>query len=312
MPSIGLRAELLQDLEDHYRQVLHQRFQRRLAELLSDLSDSSDSESISSDSERSNSPSDVSDMSIVSPDSPDDVDMASQSSSSGSNTSSDSSLSSDLEEEFFALYRRRYCHLIREIERTRVLYPAPSVPKMSQLPLLDHFREYSPARWRRKLRVEPSTFDTLLGLIQLDPVFHNNSNHPQLPVEMQLAVFLFRAGHHGNGASPEDTAAWSGLSVGGVDKCTDRVLVALLELHDRAVSLPEGPEKEAAKEWVEAQSCPEWRDGFLVVDGSKIPFFQRPGLHGDAWFDKDKQYSMDLQVTTRVFDEFISGSKNNR
>ncbi|KAJ7689667.1 hypothetical protein B0H17DRAFT_857480, partial [Mycena rosella] len=99
-----------------------------------------------------------------------------------------------------------YCELIREIEGTRVLSPAPPVPKMSQLPLLDHFREYSVDRWRRKLRVEPDTFDVLLGLIEGDTVFQNNSHTPQLPVEMQLAVFLFRAGHYGNAASPEDTA----------------------------------------------------------------------------------------------------------
>ncbi|KAF7328223.1 hypothetical protein MVEN_02562100 [Mycena venus] len=211
-------------------------------------------------------------MSAASPESLLDVDMEAQSSSQSDNES-DSSISSDFDQEFIAIFERRYCDLVREIENTRVLSPAPPVPKMSQLPLLDHFREYNVERWRRKLQVEPETFDVILSLIQEDPVFYNNSNNPQLPVEVQLAVFLFRAGHYGNAASPEDTAGWSGLSVGGVEKCTDRVIVALLALHDNAISLPNEPEKEAAKEWVEENSCPEWRDGFLVCDGSKIPFF---------------------------------------
>ncbi|KAJ7091771.1 hypothetical protein C8R44DRAFT_647289 [Mycena epipterygia] len=178
-----------------------------------------------------------------------------------------------------------------------ILSPGPPVPKVSQLPLLDHFREYSLQSWRRKLQVEPNTFDALLKMIQDDMIFYKNSNNPQFPVEVQLAVFLFRIGHYGNAASPYDTASWAGMSVGGVDKCTDRVLVAILGLHDEAVKLPEGAQKEAAKQWVEDHSCAEWRDGFLVVDGSKIPFYECPGLHGDAWFNKDKQYSIDLQVS---------------
>ncbi|KAJ7645304.1 hypothetical protein B0H17DRAFT_834308, partial [Mycena rosella] len=150
-------------------------------------------------------------------------------------------------------------------------------------------------RWCRKLRVEPNTFNGILSMIQEDPIFYNNLNTPQLPVEIQLAVFLFRVGHYGNAGSPDETANWAGMSVGGVDKCTDRIPFSLLALHDDAVGLPDDFGKELSKQWVEEQSCPEWRDGFLVVDGSKIPFYQRPGLHGGAWFDKDKEYSIDLQ-----------------
>ena len=43
--------------------------------------------------------------------------------------------------------------------------------------------------------------------------------------------------------------------------------------------------------------CPEWHGGFLLVDGSKFPFYQWPGLHGDVWFDKDGMYSIDCQVS---------------
>lgn len=39
------------------------------------------------------------------------------------------------------------------------------------------------------------------------------------------------------------------------------------------------------------------RDGFLV-DDMKFPVFQRPGLHGDAWYNKNKDYSLDCQIST--------------
>ncbi|KZP19661.1 hypothetical protein FIBSPDRAFT_1024780 [Athelia psychrophila] len=68
-------------------------------------------------------------------------------------------------------------------------------------------------------------------------------------------------------------------------------MAALSALHDEAVHLPTAEEKET-------QACSEWRDGFLLVDGMKITIFQRPGLHGDAWFDKNKDYSLDCQLIT--------------
>ena len=73
-------------------------------------------------------------------------------------------------------------------------------------------------------------------------------------------------------------------------------MVALMDLHDECVCLPTAEEKESAKAWVGNQVCSEWRDGYLMVDGTKIPLFQHPGLHVDAWFDKNWSYSLDCQV----------------
>jgi hypothetical protein len=63
--------------------------------------------------------------------------------------------------------------------------------------------------------------------------------------------------------------------------------------------IPPEEEKEQAKEYVERATCPEWRGGFLLADGTKFPLFQKPGLHGEAWFDKNKNYSIDCQVCDR-------------
>ena len=42
-----------------------------------------------------------------------------------------------------------------------------------------------------------------------------------------------------------------GISVGGVEKCTDCVVVTLLSHHDEAIHFPEASEKEDAKDYVE-------------------------------------------------------------
>jgi len=77
--------------------------------------------------------------------------------------------------------------------------------------------------------------------------------------------------------------------------------MALLSLHDKCVHLPTAEEKQSAKAWVAEQVCPEWSDGCLMVDGTKFLLFQRPGLHGDAWFDKNRNYSLDCQVRCPIY-----------
>jgi hypothetical protein len=268
--------------------------QQSVMSALSDLS-SSDSESNASSHFDMGSP-----ISIDTPDIHISSDISMPSNAALSPTLSDSMDSiSDFKVLYCHSWKQHYRNLLNDILTNQVLHPAPPVPKSSQLHFLDHWRIHSPEHFRRKLRIEPETFDALVNLIKDNPIFHNNSNCPQLPVHLQLSIVLFCAGHYGNAASPEDTAQWAGISVGGVQKCTDRILIAILSFHDDAIHLPNSDEKEDAKNYIKDETCPEWCNGFLLADGSKFPLFQRPGLHGDAWFDKDGEYSIDCQVCFR-------------
>jgi hypothetical protein len=227
------------------------------------------------------------------------TDLDSDNSDDSSSISSDSDLSlspSDLEEQSFRHFDTEIKRLQYEILTTRVLNPKRRIAKSSQIHLLNEWRIDNLSQYRKKVRVDPDTFDQLLQKIQDHHIFYNNSNVPQAPIAVQLAIFLNRAGHYGNGGSPENIGLWAGVSPGLVNNATNCVIVALLSLHDEAVHLPTQEEKETAKEWVSSQACPEWRDGHLLVDGTKFAMFQRPGLHGDAWFDKNKDYSLDCQV----------------
>lgn len=233
--------------------------------------------------------------------------LRSEDSQASENGSDNHTASSDGFDDFEAFMRRsweqQFYELLKGIETSRVFDPKDRVPKVSQLALvLGHFKEHDEERFRKKLRVSPATFDYLVELIEPHSIFYNNSNNPQLPVDIQLAIFLARVGHYGNAASPEDLAQWAGVSSGTVANCTARVMVAILSHHDDAVHLPTAAEKEEAKQWVEAVTkCSEWRDGFLMIDGTKIPLFEKPGLHGEAYFDKDKNYSVDTQVCFFVY-----------
>ena len=149
--------------------------------------------------------------------------------------------------------------------------------------------------------VNLETFDGLLALIVNNNIFSNNSNCPQLPMHIQLTIFLFHAGHYSNAMSPENAAQWAGISVSGVEKCTDHVIISLLSLHDKAVHFPGANNKEKAKKFITVQTCKKWQNGFLAVNRTKFPLYQCPSLHGNAWYNKGGNFLIDCQVHTMPF-----------
>jgi len=62
--------------------------------------------------------------------------------------------------------------------------------------------------------VSPYVFAVILELIKNHPVFCNNSNVPQSPIDFQLSVTLFRMGHFVNAASLLDVAWEAGCLTG--------------------------------------------------------------------------------------------------
>lgn len=92
---------------------------------------------------------------------------------------------------------------------------------MLKLGNIDLAWEYAQSRrFVDMLRVSPEVFDVILTLIGDHPVFHNNSDNPQAPVQTQLASTLYRMGRFGNGASLKDVARVCGISEGSVKNYT--------------------------------------------------------------------------------------------
>jgi hypothetical protein len=83
-----------------------------------------------------------------------------------------------------------------------------------------------------------------MGLIEDNTIFHNNSNIPQHPIPIQLAIFLIHLKHYNNTSSPKYVAQWAGVCVGTVINATYCCLVAFLTLHDKVVMMPPEEEKE--------------------------------------------------------------------
>ncbi|KIK17969.1 hypothetical protein PISMIDRAFT_110346, partial [Pisolithus microcarpus 441] len=169
----------------------------------------------------------------------------------------------------------------------------------------------------------PNVFTSLIRKLENHPIFSNNSNNPQLPVSVQLAIFLNRVGHYGNGATMEDLAEWAGVSIGMVYNCYCWVMIVLLQLHDNVIhfdpmELEDQQEQDWVKQWVESHSCPEWSGGFMCVDGSPFNLFQKLGWHGGGFYDHKSCYLLSTQViilphNLRIVDYMIGvpGSLHN-
>lgn len=177
----------------------------------------------------------------------------------------------------------------------------PRATGQSQLHhVLTNLKHERPDEFRADLRITPATFDALVEQISNDPVFANNSGNPQLPIEIQLTVMLYRLGHDGNASGLRSTSKWAGVGKGTVHKYTRRIMTAILrpEFMKNAVRWPTEAEKEEAKEWVEKHSCKAWRNGWCMVDGTLIPMTGRPMWYGESYFDRKCRYSLNLQVYT--------------
>ncbi|KAG2064101.1 hypothetical protein BDR04DRAFT_968895, partial [Suillus decipiens] len=91
-----------------------------------------------------------------------------------------------------------------KVEKCQVLAVHQCLSSAPQLHLLEEWALFSADKFQRKLCIDADVFAELTNLIQGHPIFHNNLNNLQLPVTVQLAVFLNGIGHYGNAATTKD------------------------------------------------------------------------------------------------------------
>ncbi|KDN33174.1 hypothetical protein RSAG8_13737, partial [Rhizoctonia solani AG-8 WAC10335] len=147
------------------------------------------------------------------------------------------------------------------------------------------------------VRVTPTTFQQVLLEIQGNPIFSNNSHHAQAPVEDQLAIALYRLGRFGNAASMDDVAFLAAVGHGTTMLYTRRIITALMDVHGRWIRPLTAQEREEEREWVlERVGCPEFAPGIYHYDGTCSELWQKPGLNGDAYFNRGMYYGLNIQI----------------
>ncbi|KAJ3741830.1 hypothetical protein DFH05DRAFT_1461918 [Lentinula detonsa] len=214
------------------------------------------------------------------------------SNSSSSSSSSSSSISSDplkhMEEHLQQLALD--VEMLNIIQTTRYLHPRPFVTKCGQLSLLMDYAANPElhGRFIDMIRISPAMFCALLSMIEQNPVFQNSSTNGQAPVEVQLAVMLYRMGRFGNANDVHDVAHICGVSEGSVENFTERCHKAIAALQPIFVRPLTEEEKEREKEWVDSKLGFRglWREGYLMYDGTIVVLYQRPGQDGTSYFTR--------------------------
>ena len=232
-------------------------------------------------------------------DSDDDSDMDVDSSDDSSSTSMSSSESSSDDPDLITP-AETYIHHMANLYSERYMAERTNIPKSQELMhlLLNDYKVNHPLIFRNYLSIDPACFDALVEAIRDDEIFHNNSNNSQMPVEKQVIIALFCFGHYGNAASVTKVALQFGVGFGTVHLVTTRIIKACCSEKFRSSSIQWANEQmiSEAKEWVESKSCPAWRNGWLMVDGTLVPLFRRPGYFGNVFFDRKSNYSLNVQV----------------
>ncbi|KIK97178.1 hypothetical protein PAXRUDRAFT_136825, partial [Paxillus rubicundulus Ve08.2h10] len=85
----------------------------------------------------------------------------------------------------------------------------------------------------------PNISDTILDQISDHPIFSSTSHNYQLPISIQLVIFLNCAGHYRNRFSPGPIAQWAVVSVDSVINCTHcTATIAVLDQHNDFIQFP--------------------------------------------------------------------------
>ncbi|VDC04986.1 unnamed protein product [Peniophora sp. CBMAI 1063] len=239
-------------------------------------------------------------------------DSSSSSSDSGSDTDSDDEdfpVSSAILDKLANLFSERYLKDRLLIRKTSELLDL----------LLNDYKINRPEIFRSYLRVTPQCFDDLVKALGPHAVFQNKSNNSQTDPACQIAIALYRLGHYGNAASTMKVALQFGISYGSVQNFTSRFFQAVTstEFQNSSLKWATPRAKAEAMEWVEQQTCPSWRKGWLMVDGTLVPLFRRPGYFGNNFFDRKANYSTAVEIVSlpdlRIIDFSVGrpGSTHN-
>ena len=169
-------------------------------------------------------------------------------------------------------------------------YIAPRKPIAKAPPISDFLlHTLEDKRFKREFRMSCEHFLKLCALVSNDEVFHNDSNHPQRPVEEQMMVTLKRLGCFGNGASVGMLATFFRLGEGTVELYTNRCIMAIVDLKERYVNWPTKEERleiEAEFDEVGFGGC------VGVIDGTLMILQNRPEKDGSDYYNRKGSYGI--------------------
>jgi hypothetical protein len=150
--------------------------------------------------------------------------------------------------------------------------------------------KYDDYRFKVIMRMNSDNFQKLVSMLVYHPIFQNNSNNLQSPVELQLAIFLRRIGSKEN---IFEICSRFGIAEGTVYLFCKRVMIAIFSLKRTLVKWPVDEAKQDVYEGFKNIGGMENVIG--AIDGSHIGLANAPLKQPETYWNRKKRYSIQLQ-----------------
>lgn len=182
------------------------------------------------------------------------------------------------------------------IKTTR--YLKPRVHISYRTPLHEWFISLNrPRTFRLALRMSRESFWALVQLISPFDMFHDPvQRRPQAPIELQLAVFLFRLGMSDAGSSLGHTALSLGLGEGTVHEYTLRAIGALQQLKKLWIRWPNADQRAVLKDRIGQASKGLFTGCIGFVDGTFINLRYAPEVDHYSYYNRKNTYAVNAMV----------------
>ncbi|KAI7967485.1 hypothetical protein MJO29_000762 [Puccinia striiformis f. sp. tritici] len=197
--------------------------------------------------------------------------------------SGDSSEDSDLEDLIVAL-------IILKKNR----YLAPRV-RLGRAPdITEYLFSLDDVRFKQEFWMSQGSFHQLVSEIQAHPVFQNQSNIPQRPVQDQLMVTLKRMGTYGNGASVGMLARFFRISEGTVILYCLRTIEAILSLEAQYTSWPDADGR--CQIALRVDEFTGFRNCVGFIDGTLFPLYDKPAIDSQDYYSRKGFYGLNTLI----------------
>ena len=159
----------------------------------------------------------------------------------------------------------------------------------------DNSVRFSESEFHVHFRMNRSSYHILLSLLEHKETFYTVSKgRKQLPIPLQLLIFLRRIGSEGTEASYTKLAVFFGIGAGTVSVVVRRVQNAFLEHYDELVSWPSLEGKSLMKEQIKVEYG--FQNCIGIIDGTIIIMDEKPLKYGESYYCRKNCYSLNVQV----------------
>lgn len=151
--------------------------------------------------------------------------------------------------------------------------------------------KYDDIRFKRIIRMDSCSFQSLLIKIKSHSVFQPTGTKPQAPVELQLAIFLRRIG-----SKDEIFGICSryGIAEGTVYLYCKRVMIAILSLKHELIKWPTGELRKMVH--LGFNKIGGFNNVIGAIDGTHIILGNAPLKQPEIYWNRKKRYSIQCQA----------------